>query len=816
MNPRRVFSLLTTVLCFLAVGAAADQPPLAPQLRDALPPGAVARLGSLRFQHGADAYCLVFSPDGKTILSGGTDHVIRAFDVETGKEIQRWTGHTDAVRCLAVSPDGKRVASHADDESVRIWDFANGKELFKGEAGSGAVQGLAFSPDGKRLASASTSIRLWDVKTGTLVREFGAGNQWYRGLAYLDDKTLITGKSEDGIIRYWNLPDGTERFKVVPAVEGKDSCGLALSGDRKLLATIVSGENGYLRLAKATTGEELRKVAAKGEPTPWLCAVSPDATLAAWMPRDNNEISVVDTATGKEVNRLVGATNWTAGLAFSPDGNTVAASSGGTLRLWDVKSGREHPQTRGRQGSVRGFAFRQDDQGLAVLAFGPDIVVWDVVTAKERGRLAAGNAGSLSNALYFLATGQDLVYLKYPGQMFLWNVSKSEPKPYPVCEELGSAYLLAPGGKIAAGGNLTNGIPLWNPETGKTVRRLDTNENLCAFSPSGETLLTCKSRVAVTLWDVATGTQRWQVNLAAGEVVPAAVAFSPDGSLIAWACWNEKPASAVQVVAAGDGRGMRRIPINDFGGAVGALAFSRDGRTLIGGGEFIRLWEVASGDARGQLGGDQGHLHSLTYSHDGRRLASGGGDGTVLLWDVTGAHLRDKNRTTEALWEDLAGKDAVKAYRAGWQLADSPKEAVELLRAKLKAVTAPDPKRIDQLIAALDANGFEERTQAKAELAGLAEFVEPALRAAAKTPASEEVGKQLADLLETFAERRLKPTPEQLRPIRAVEVLEEVGTPEAKDVLRTLAKGAPGAALTREARASLRRLERRPDTPQSK
>ena len=168
------------------------------------------------------------------------------------------------------------------------------------------------------------------------------------------------------------------------------------------------------------------------------------------------------------------------------------------------------------------------------------------------------------------------------------------------------------------------------------------------------------------------------------------------------------------------------------------------------------------------------------------------------------------------MWDDLAGTDAAKAYRAVWQLADSPQEAVELLRSKLEPVKAPDPKRIDQLITALDANGFEERKRAKTELAALAEFVEPALRAAAKTPASAEVGKQLADLLEKFAERRLKPTPEQLRPVRAVEVLEEIGTAEAKDVLRTMAKGAPGATLTREARASLKRLERRSDTSQSK
>ncbi len=394
-------------------------------------------------------------------------------------------------------------------------------------------------------------------------------------------------------------------------------------------------------------------------------------------------------------------------------------------------------------------------------------------------------------------------------------MGKGTGKHFPVFEKSGGWDILAPGAKLAARNVRDKEMTLWDPTTGQVVRHLATTDSATAFSPAGDALLTIgdgDKDAQVALWDVATGTKRWHRPRAA-DVVLSAV-FSPDGSLIAWTAWGGEKEPVTYVIAAADGRDVRRI--DALSGNGGDLTFSRDGRTLIGGGEFIRLCEVASGEAHGKLAGDQGYLHPLTLSHDGRRLASGGGDGTVLIWDVTGAHLRDKSRTAEALWEDLAGKDAVKAYRAVRQLADSPKETVEFLRARLKPVPIPDPKRIDQLIAALDANGFEERKQAKAELDSLAEIVEPALRTAAKTLASAEVGKQLADLLEKFAERRLKPTPAQLRPVRAVEVLEAVGTAEARDVLRTLAKGAPGASQTREARASLQRLERRSNNSGSK
>jgi hypothetical protein len=161
-----------------------------------------------------------------------------------------------------------------------------------------------------------------------------------------------------------------------------------------------------------------------------------------------------------------------------------------------------------------------------------------------------------------------------------------------------------------------------------------------------------------------------------------------------------------------------------------------------------------------------------------------------------------------ALWDDLANKDAAKAFDAIGLLTAMQEQAVPLLKAKLKPATVrADSKQIARLIADLDNERFEMRQKAMEELGQLGEHAEPALRAALADKPSLEARKRIDELLEGI--RALSATTECLRELRAVEILEHIGTSGARQLLQNLAEGSPPARLTREAKASLDRLAKR-------
>jgi hypothetical protein len=225
---------------------------------------------------------------------------------------------------------------------------------------------------------------------------------------------------------------------------------------------------------------------------------------------------------------------------------------------------------------------------------------------------------------------------------------------------------------------------------------------------------------------------------------------------------------------------------------------------------LIRLWEWATGKERARLVGHGGAVVALAYAPDGRLLASGCTDTTALVWDVTGSPAAElPRRELEARWADLAAEDAGKAWRAVQALAGAPRQSVAFLAAHLQPAQAADPARVAGWIKDLDAEDFGVRDRAARELEQLGERAEPALRQALAGKPSAEVRRRVQQLLERLANL----SPERLRLVRAVEALEHAGTLEARQVLRTLARGAAEARLTQEAAAAVRRLDRRVGHP---
>jgi hypothetical protein len=214
-------------------------------------------------------------------------------------------------------------------------------------------------------------------------------------------------------------------------------------------------------------------------------------------------------------------------------------------------------------------------------------------------------------------------------------------------------------------------------------------------------------------------------------------------------------------------------------------------------------------------------MESLAFSPDGSRLAVAGYFPFALVCDVAALCGKKKSEEIakriapsaeelEGLWAELSGADGARAYRAIRRLGLAGPRGAAFLKARLQGEKPPDERRIARLIADLDDDKFATREKASGELEKLGVRAEPALRRALEGEASAEVRSRVQRLLKRFdTPQGPLPSPELVR-LRVVEALEANGTREARQVLAELSEGATDAPLTREAKASLQRLSRRP------
>jgi WD40 repeat protein len=774
------------------------------------------------------------SADGTTLAAVIDNQTIQLWDAATGKELRKRTVQNSNLN-IALSADAKTIAFFANDQTLRVWDTtaAEGpRVLAKLEP---PIQNqprfspgvLALSPDGKVLALGGTH-------------------------------------GQDGVVRRWDVAAAKELDRWPGFAGGVQA--LAFAPDGKGLA-VADGRQQAIHLLNLATSKVLREFAGQrgGATAP---AFAPDGkTLAAV---SNGSVSLWDTLTGKELRQLPAQAFYLMPPAFSPDGKTLAIGSGlgNRVRLWDLATGKELHVFGGHQGEVAGVALAPDGKTLATASLDQTVRLWETATGKEirqfirpELRKDVERVENVAPVIAFAPDGRTLVGGYSDGTLCVWDAHTGKllrdfaGHGTPVVT---LAY--APTGKALATGGNDGLIRVWDPTTGRRLRELkpSTPRGLpegifhngpmtvavpLAFSPDGKTLAVGRpdtaaaqsnsQQPAIGFWEIATGQVRGHIVVPDSSVGGTSawgdylVIISGDVRSSGGLRGNQPPVTAMtygprgQSLAFSRGdtlylwewarrRELRHLQADV--GQVSTLAFSPDGKTLaIGSREGrIHFWDVESGTALGQLEAGRGGVTSIAFSADGRTLASGGTDTTALIWDVQSVLAEARRQKAslpaqrlQALWNEL-GSAAPQAAEAIGTLAAAPREALPLLQKHLRPVPHVDASRVARLVADLDHQRYEVRQRSSEELEKLGDLAEPALRRVLQGKPSLEMRQRVEQLVQKIEQPIQEP--DQLRALRAIEVLEQIDTPEARQLLERLAKGAPESRLTQEAQAALERL----------
>jgi WD40 repeat protein len=635
---------------------------------------------------------LAVSPDGKTLAAGGNYGVILLLELASGRQIgELLTVRSYYIYSLAFSPDGRMLAS-TDASDIILWDVDSQQTLGDPLTGhTDWVFSLAFSPDGLTLASGAfdKTIRLWDVfsraqRGAPLAAHTGA----VTGIAFAPDgQTLVSGDRDNNLLM-WDLSGAHRLGRVFASGAAPPTDEVAaFSPDGRLLVTssalFGSGSNPTLRVWDASTGQRLAQLAGHSggvtrfafnpaQSGPALASGDEQGTVILWEGITGSE-PVIRTFTAYPGEAIFN-------LAFSPDGSLLATTGGivGRVLLWDLTASPPVSQTlSGSTYPFIGVAFSPDGETLAAAGCDglpeegseecPGVIrMWNVADRQPRGAPLTGHTNLVFD-IAFSPDGQWLASVSLDQTARLWDLTAAAPAG----EQLGEAYgwilsvAFSPDGALLATGGCDDpqadpasfpfecaqgGIRLWDVAT-RESSALQSNTGQIwnvDFSPDGQTLAVSSFGAVPALWDLS---RRQPIRYLLDGLPSNAMGltFADDQTLITIGEYAEVLRWDVDASPPAAPRDAAFLQVRGFTASRTGSALSPDGRYAAVNAcltEFcdqiaLQLWDLtATPPISISLVARSTSFFELVFSADSTRLASADIQ-DIRLWDTqTGELIR--------------------------------------------------------------------------------------------------------------------------------------------------------------------------------